>query len=335
MKLTPGKLAGLKSVSDDRGVIAAAAMDQRGSLQKSIAKERGGEASPHDLEEFKIQVTDILTQHASAILLDPEFGLPAAKKRHGKGLLLAYEKTGYDSNTPGRLPDLLDVWSVRRLKEAGADCIKILLYYTPFEKSHINDLKQAWIERIGDECLTHDIPFFLEFVGYDADGGDEKSLAYAKKKPDIVSGAMAEFGKARYNVDVLKVEVPVEMSYVEGTKSYKGEKAYTRKEALQHFRDAEGMTHKPFIYLSAGVSNPVFIETLELAGESGTKFNGVLCGRATWKDGIAIYAKQGSDAFRKWLETTGVENIENVNKGLRAASPWYLKFGAKSLAELH
>jgi tagatose 1,6-diphosphate aldolase len=335
MKLTPGKLAGLKSVSDDRGVIAAAAMDQRGSLQKSIAKERGGEASPHDLEEFKIQVTDILTQHASAILLDPEFGLPAAKKRHGKGLLLAYEKTGYDSNTPGRLPDLLDVWSVRRLKEAGADCIKILLYYTPFEKSHINDLKQAWIERIGDECLTHDIPFFLEFVGYDADGGDEKSLAYAKKKPDIVSGAMAEFGKARYNVDVLKVEVPVEMSYVEGTKSYKGEKAYTRKEALQHFRDAEGMTHKPFIYLSAGVSNPVFIETLELAGESGTKFNGVLCGRATWKDGIAIYAKQGSDAFRKWLETTGVENIENVNKGLRAASPWYLKFGAKSLAEPH
>jgi tagatose 1,6-diphosphate aldolase len=94
------------------------------------------------------------------------------------------------------------------------------------------------------------------------------------------------------------------------------------------------MTHKPFIYLSAGVSNPVFIETLELAGESGTKFNGVLCGRATWKDGIAIFAKQGKDAFRKWLETTGVENIENVNKGLKAASPWYLKFGVKTMAEL-
>ncbi|MGD0797795.1 MAG: tagatose 1,6-diphosphate aldolase [Acidobacteriaceae bacterium] len=333
-KPTPGKLAGLISVSDDRGVIAAAAMDQRGSLQKSIAKERGAEATPHDLEVFKILVTDVLTQHASAILLDPEYGLPAAKHRHGKGLLLAYEKTGYDATTAGRLPDLLDVWSVRRLKEAGADCIKILLYYTPFEKSHINDLKQAWIERIGDECLAHDIPFFLEFVGYDADGGDEKSLAYALKKPDIVSGAMAEFGKARYNVDVLKVEVPIEMSFVEGTKSFKGEKAYTRAEALEHFRLAESMTHKPFIYLSAGVSNPVFIETLELAGESGTKFNGVLCGRATWKDGIAIYAKQGSDAFRRWLETTGVENIENVNKGLKAASPWYLKFGAKSMAEL-
>jgi len=333
-KLTPGKLAGLKAVSDHRGVIAAAAMDQRGSLQKSLAKERGSAADAHDLEVFKTLVTSVLTKHATAILLDPEFGLPASKHRNGKGLLLAYEKTGYDATTPGRLPDLLDVWSVRRLKEAGADCIKILLYYTPFEKSPVNDLKHAWIERIGDECVAHDIPFFLEFVGYDADGGDEKSLAYAKKKPEIVSGSMAEFGKARYNVDVLKVEVPIEMSFVEGTRAYKGESAYTRAEALQHFRDAESMTHKPFIYLSAGVSNPVFIETLELCAESGTKFNGVLCGRATWKDGIPIFAKQGPEAFREWLETTGVENITNVNEALKAATPWYLKFGATSLAEL-
>ena len=334
MKLTPGKLAGLKSVSDAHGVIAAAAMDQRGSLQKTIAKERGGSADAHDLEEFKVLVTDVLCQHASAILLDPEYGLQAAQHRHGKGLLLAYEKTGYDANTAGRLPDLLDVWSVRRLKEAGADCIKILLYYTPFEKPAINDLKQAWIERIGDECMYHDIPFFLEFVGYDAEGGDEKSLEYAKKKPSIVSGCMTEFGKPQYNVDVLKVEVPIQMNFVEGTQSFKGEKAYSRAEALQHFRDAAAATEKPFIYLSAGVSNPVFIETLELAGESGTKFNGVLCGRATWADGVPIYAKKGAEAFREWLNTTGVENVENVNKGLLAASPWYLKFGAKSMDEL-
>src|SRR5258708_7196434 len=312
-KLTPGKLAGLKAVSDHRGVIAAAAMDQRGSLQKSLAKERGAAADAHDLEVFKTLVTSVLTKHASAILLDPEFGLPASKHRNGKGLLLAYEKTGYDAALPGRLPDLLDVWSVRRLKEAGADCIKILLYYSPFEKSAINDLKHAWVERIGDECRTHDIPFFLEFVGYDVEGGDEKSLAYAKKKPEVVSGSMAEFGKERYGVDVLKVEVPVEMAFVAGTKSFKGEAAYTRKEALKHFRDAESMTHKPFIYLSAGVSNPVFIETLELAAESGTKFNGVLCGRATWKDGIPVYAKHGAAAFEEWLNTTGTENIYNVN----------------------
>ncbi|ADV83870.1 tagatose 1,6-diphosphate aldolase [Terriglobus saanensis] len=334
MKPTPGKLAGLKAVSDARGVIAAAAMDQRGSLKKSLGAARGADANDHDLEVFKTLVTRVLTRYSSAILLDPEFGLPAAKERNSAGLLLAYEKTGYDSATKGRLPDLLDVWSVRRLKEAGADCIKILLYYSPFETTEINDLKHAWVERIGDECNYHDIPFFLETVGYDVDGKGEKTLDYAKKKPEVVSGSMAEFGKARYSVDVLKVEVPIEMSFVEGTRAYKGESAYTRAEALQHFRDAESMTHKPFIYLSAGVSNPVFIETLELAAESGTKFNGVLCGRATWKDGIDVYGKKGADAFEAWLEDEGVKNIENVNAALKAATPWYTKFGAKSLAEL-
>lgn len=334
MKPTPGKLAGLKAVSDARGVIAAAAMDQRGSLKKSIGSARGGDASDHDLEVFKTEVTRVLTRHASAILLDPEFGLPAAHNRNDAGLLLAYEKTGYDSNTPGRLPDLLDLWSVRRLKEAGADCIKILLYYSPYEQTGVNDLKHAWIERIGDECNYHDIPFFLETVGYDVEGKGEKTIAYAKKKPSVVSGSMAEFGKARYSVDVLKVEVPVEMTFVEGTAAFKGEKAYTRADALQHFRDSESMTDKPFIYLSAGVTNPIFIETLQLASESGTKFNGVLCGRATWADAVSIYAKGGVKPFEEWLNTQGVENIKNVNKALEAATPWYTRFGVSSMDEL-
>src|SRR6476660_261776 len=114
MKLTPGKLAGLQRVSDKRGVIAAAAMDQRGSLQKSLAKEKGGEISDAMMEEFKGLVAEVLTPHASAILLDPEWGIGPSKRRaKNAGLLLAYEKTGYDANTAGRLPDLLDVWSVR------------------------------------------------------------------------------------------------------------------------------------------------------------------------------------------------------------------------------
>jgi tagatose 1,6-diphosphate aldolase len=319
MKLTPGKLAGLKAVSNQRGVIAAAAMDQRGSLKKAL----GPNAGDKELQEFKALVSEVLTPYASAILLDPEWGLPAAKKRsHNAGLLLAYEKTGYDKTGPGRLPDLLDHWSVKRLMEAGANCVKILLYYTPFDPKEINDQKHAWVERIGDECRANDIPFFLEFVGYE-EGIDEKGLEFAKKKPAIVKASMAEFTKDRYCVDIMKVEVPVNMKFVESARNYKGTKAYTRQEAMQHFRDAASVATKPFIYLSAGVSNDEFNESLELAAESGVKFNGVLCGRATWKDGISVYAEKGPEAFRKWLETDGVRNIQNVNERLKAASPWY------------
>ncbi len=319
MKLTPGKLAGLKAVSNDKGVIAAAAMDQRGSLRKAL----GPNAGDKELEEFKTAVTEILTPHASAILLDPEWGLPASKARaKNAGLLLAYEKTGYDKTGPGRLPDLLDFWSVRRLKEAGADCIKILLYYTPFDSKEINDRKHAWVERLGDECRANDIPFFLEFVGYE-EGADEKGLEFAKKKPEIVKASMAEFTKDRYGVDVMKVEVPINMKYVEGTKSFGGQKAYTREEAKKLFLDAASVATKPFIYLSAGVSNAEFNESLALAADSGVKFNGVLCGRATWKDGIPIYAEKGVKAFRDWLSTEGVKNIENVNNSLKAATSWH------------
>jgi tagatose 1,6-diphosphate aldolase len=320
----------MKAVSDGRGVIAAAAMDQRGSLQKSLAKEKGAEVSGAMMEEFKTIVSEVLTQHASAILLDPEWGLPAAKRRAKKsGLLLAYEKTGYDKTGPGRLPDLLDEFSVRRLKEAGADCIKILLYYSPFDPQDVNDKKHAWVERIGDECRANDIPFFLEFVGYE-EGADEKGLEFAKKKPQIVTASMAEFTKDRYGVDVMKVEIPINMKYVEGAKSYGGQKAYTRDEAKVAFLSAAKVATKPFIYLSAGVSNAEFTESLALAGESRVRFSGVLCGRATWKDGIPVYAKEGAGAFRKWLESKGVDNINNVNAALEPAAPWYAFYGASS-----
>ena len=81
MSLSPGKTKHMQALSNKDGVIAAAAMDQRGSLQKALAKEKGGEVNDTMMEEFKSLVTEVLTPHASAILLDPEWGLPASKRR--------------------------------------------------------------------------------------------------------------------------------------------------------------------------------------------------------------------------------------------------------------
>src|SRR5215467_6058196 len=196
MKLSQGKVKGLEAVSDAGGVIAAAAMDQRGSLKSAIAKEKGIDkkaVTNEMMSEFKTAVTRILTPHASAILLDPEWGLPAAAARaKNAGLLLAYEESGYDNTKPGRLPDLLPHVSVKRIVDWGADAVKILIYYSPFDDSQVTDIKHAFIERIGAECEVHQIPFFLEFVGYDPKGGDEKGLEYAKIKPQVVMGAMKE-----------------------------------------------------------------------------------------------------------------------------------------------
>jgi tagatose 1,6-diphosphate aldolase len=332
MSLSAGKIKHMDRLSNERGVIAAAAMDQRGSLAKSLAAAKGVpvEAITDEMmQEFKIAVTRILTPHASAILLDPEWGLPAAKVRaKNAGLLLAYENSGYDNTQPGRLPDLLPHVSVKRLKEdMGADAVKILIYYSPFDDPQVNDIKHAFVERIGAESEAYDIPFFLEFVGYDPKGGDEKGLEYAKQKPTIVTRAMEEFSKPQYKVDVLKVEVPINANYVEGSSVFKGQAAYTRAEALNHFRAAAAVAKKPFIYLSAGVSNAQFIESLHMAGESGADYSGVLCGRATWKDGMPIYATKGLKALEEFLSTEGVKNIEAVNQAIVSAKSWKLKAG--------
>src|ERR1051326_1815833 len=127
MSLSPAKTQHMNALSNSAGVIAAAAMDQRGSLKKGIAGAKGipeAQVTSEQMEEFKTAVSRALTPHASAILLDPEFGLPAAKARASNaGLLLAYEETGYDATDQHRMPDLLPHLSVKRIKEMGANAV--------------------------------------------------------------------------------------------------------------------------------------------------------------------------------------------------------------------
>jgi tagatose 1,6-diphosphate aldolase len=336
--MTKGKFDRINATADKNGVIAAAAMDQRGSLKKAIAKARGegGTATDQDLSTFKTIGTRILTKYASAMLMDPEYGLEAIKSREpGTGVLVSYEKTGYDASVKGRLPDLLSDWSVRRIVEIGGHAVKILLYYNAFDDKAINEVKHAFIERVGAECAANDIPFFLEPLAYDDAVGAESSAEFAKVKPKYVTAYMQEFSKPQYGVDVLKVEVPVNMKYVSGTRAFAGQEAYTRQDAMRLFQESAAVAKKPFIYLSAGVTDEIFRETLELAAEAGTQFSGVLCGRATWQDGIPAYAKEGPAGFEAWLEDRGVKNIQALNEVLaHGAKPWWNAYGGKENIEV-
>lgn len=322
MVKTQNKTAAISQLSNEQGVISALAFDQRGALKRMMAKYQTGEPTVEQIEQLKVLVAEELTQYASSILLDPEYGLPATEARNKNcGLLLAYEKTGYDVNAKGRLPDCLVEWSAKRLKEQGADAVKFLLYYDVDDEEQINIQKQAYIERIGSECVAEDIPFFLEVLSYDDNIADNGSVEFAKVKPRKVNEAMKLFSEPRFNVDVLKVEVPVNMKYVEGFAD--GEVVYTKEEAAQHFRDQEAATNLPYIYLSAGVSAELFQETLKFAHEAGAKFNGVLCGRATWAGAVQVYIEQCEAAAREWLRTTGFKNIDDLNKVLtKTATSW-------------
>ena len=309
----------LKRLCDKNRIIGALAIDQRGALRRML-----GEDTPvEQLETFKVLVSKYLTKYASSILLDPELGWKAAEARDkNAGLLVAYEKTGYDKTVPGRYPDLVENVSVQRLKANGADAVKVLLYIDIDEARAVNDIKEAFIERIASECKAEDIPFFLELVSYDAKVTDEKE--YAKLKPRKVIEAMKLYSQERFGVDVLKVEVPVNMKYVEGFAE--NEVLYTKEEAAAFYKEQSDATSLPFIFLSAGVSAQLFQDTLRFAKESGSTFNGVLCGRATWAGATKAYQEGGEAATIKWLETIGKQNIVELDAVLQeTATPIVFK----------
>ena len=309
----------LKRLCDKNRIIGALAIDQRGALRRML-----GEDTPvEQLETFKVLVSKYLTKYASSILLDPELGWKAAEARDkNAGLLVAYEKTGYDKTVPSRYPDLVENVSVQRLKANGADAVKVLLYIDIDEDRAVNDVKEAFIERIASECKAEDIPFFLELVSYDAKVTDEKE--YAKLKPRKVIEAMKLYSQERFGVDVLKVEVPVNMKYVEGFAE--NEVLYTKEEAAAFYKEQSDATSLPFIFLSAGVSAQLFQDTLRFAKESGSTFNGVLCGRATWAGATKAYQEGGEAATIKWLETIGKQNIVELDAVLQeTATPIVFK----------
>lgn len=327
MKISRTKLETLQACARPSGIIAALAMDQRVSLFKSLAAASKTPFSDAQFAEFKTVVSQVLTPYTSAILLDPEYGWEAGRERAaGTGLLMAYEQSGYDNSKPGRLPDLEPRWSVRRLAEAGATAVKLLIYYNPFDEAEVNDVKETLVERVGAECEALGLAYFLEPLVYDDALPD--AAAFAAQKPRYVGETVRVFSHDRYAVDILKIEVPVPGDYVSGLSREPKAPLFSRDEAARHLREVGALAEKPFIYLSGGVDMPVFTDLLNLAGENDVPFCGVLCGRATWKGGIPIFAEGGREALKSHLEEVGVANVERLNEVLdRYAKPWHQLYG--------
>ena len=124
-------------------------------------------------------------------------------------------------------------------------------------------------------------------------------------------------------MNVLKVEISADLRYTVGTSSFLGgEAAYPKEEAIEIYQHAAEAVRGPFIYLSAGVNDDQFRENLEMAIEAKADFCGVFCGRATWKKGILVYARNGLSALEDWLSNQVFKNIQALNQILEGARCW-------------
>lgn len=311
--LSVGKAARLAALTGDFGFLAALAIDQGSSLRDMIVAAGADGSNPEArLAEFKAILVEEISPVASAVLLDYRLGHKLRERlAKGVGHLQAYELDVYATGDAERLTAMPLEGTVRGLIEMGAQGIKLYSYYDPDDAEPTNSRKRALVERVGAECWANNIPFLFEPLVYRGDA-DVLSRGFAAMKPDLVRRVTEEFSQSRYGVDVLKVELPFNLAFVEGTNAQRGEALYSREAAREFLRASVAASRVPVVFLSAGVSAEDFRESLEIAGEAGIEYGGFVVGRAIWKDAIPVYAREGGNGLRRWARKVGCDRFSSL-----------------------
>jgi tagatose 1,6-diphosphate aldolase len=332
VELAAGKLRNLITLADENGRFKMMAIDQRGSLQTSLARALNKDAKEitfDDMARTKREITAALAPYATAVLTDPIYGYAGAVADlpGSVGLLLAYEDTGYDRGGPDgkeRRTRLIEGWSVEKARRAGANAIKVLLYYHPDASEETNRHQQELVRRVGDECVRHQVPFLLETVAYALEEEGNDTPAYARRKPDLVARSAEEFSRPEYQVDILKLEFPADLKhcYEYCRKVFDGrerEPVYDLAQVRDACRRLDESSAVPWVILSAGVEINEFVVNVEMATEAGC--SGFLCGRAIWKEAVSRYPDL--DEMEDYLLEDGAINFLRCNAAGEKALPWF------------
>ena len=325
--LTAGKLWGMRRMSDADGLMRMVAVDQRPPIKNPIAAHYGSDEAPYaDVAGVKSLLIETLQGEATAMLLDPHYAMPRGLHRlsPAKGLVVTLEDSKFRETPAGRMSSEIDGWSVEKIKRAGGDAVKVLAWYRPDAGEGANDHQHDFVQRIGEACARFDIPFLLEMLAYPLAGEADQTTDYretAAKRADHVLGAVEEFARADYGVDLFKLESPVPGEGVPGPDGEGGA-------AVQELFDQMGrLAGRPWIMLSAGVGKEAFRRVLEHAYKAGA--SGYLAGRAIWLDAFAHFPDW--DAMRRGLETDSVAYMRDLN-ALTAghATPWHSHHGGEA-----
>ena len=285
------------------------AIDAGSGLKQAIKDARKAFYQENDLETFKKLIITSLGQYATTILIDSEFG-PHLISRYPKQCspMMAFEADVYHISDEDRITKLPDNIKVSDFSRLGYKVLKFFMYYAPNDNIEINEQKQKIIENIGKECVKNNISFLMEPLVYDPIKRPG-SLDYAYLKPQLVENATKTFSNPKFNINYLKVEVPVDLSFVEGF----GDPIIKQKEAIKFFKDASiAASGIPLLYLSAGVSFEWFKASLNMAIKAEVDCSGFMCGRAIWSEAIKVFGEQGEEGLKSWLNTTGQNRLNEL-----------------------
>jgi tagatose-1,6-bisphosphate aldolase len=275
-ELMMGKVRGLQATSSARGVFTILAQDHRDSLRRFIDPANPDAVSDEQMTAWKRRIVGALGSHASAVLLDPQYGaaqcIASGDLPGHVGLLVSLEETGYEGDPLARGSRLIAGWSVAKAKRMGASACKFLVHYHPDAGNET--AQRALVEQVAAECHRYDIPLFLEPVSFSVQPGVSKdSEAFARGRRRVVIETARRL--SGMDVDVLKAEFPVDPL------REKDERVWW--EACRELTEASAV---PWALLSAAVPYDVFERMVTVACEAGA--SGFIGGRAIWADAFRV-----------------------------------------------
>jgi tagatose 1,6-diphosphate aldolase len=317
--MTPGKLLGLKRISDTDGRFRMVAVDQRPPIEQLVSNDEG-KSSFDDVVRLKSALINHLGPHSSAVLMDPQYVFPTAIPLipKGVGLILTLEDDSFVTTPSGRLSSAIPDWNVQKIQASGGDAVKVLAWYRPDASQEVRERQQEFVAGIGAECSRLDIPFVFELLLYTLPGEDGHTGDYVEnpqKRSDHVLQSVEAFSDRLYGIDVFKLESPYPASVITDP-----DKQVSDQILEQAFADLDHAAGRPWVMLSAGADAESFYRILELAYGAGA--SGFLAGRAIWWDACSAGFPDWDEVDRQ-LDSSAVPYLARINRLTeRAAMPW-------------
>ena len=300
-RLPPGIWRGLSASSTSTRLFTILAFDQRGNYLRMLPDGISFDTAAR----IKQEVVRVLSNHASAVLLDPIYGLDAALQMSGhSGLLMALEKTGYSGDSTYRQVDFIPGWNVQKIRYMGAAGVKLLVYYHPESGALAEEIENC-VHEVSEAAHRVDLPLFVEPLCYSLDSNISKSSPeFARERPQVIIETTRRL--SRSGADVLKLEFPIDTAFDNNLSHW--------SETCARINEASVV---PWVLLSAGVDFDTFQQQVEIACKAGA--SGFIGGRAIWKECITM-----SESERQhFLQTTAAARLDALTQlAEQYARPW-------------
>jgi sulfofructosephosphate aldolase len=288
----------LDALARESGTFLMVAMDQRESLRTMLA-EHGHDATDDLIVQFKLAVTRELSPHASALLVDSEYGwfdriVSERLVAPSCGLIMAVDALDQE---PGAIVEdtLLDeTVDVSAAAAAGVVALKLLVIWRDdAERARRIEMSHAFSEL----ARRHGLLSVLEPVVRGPEGFDREGSIVEAARELSVTGC-----------DLYKCQVPL---------AGKGDPA----EITRWAREIDAATDCPWVVLSQGVDPADFPSAVEAACKGGA--SGMLAGRAVWT------ATLGAEDPTQLLREHSVPRLEQLGAIVDAhGRPWQAKKAA-------